>query len=359
VSRVFVAGWGAVSPAGWGAAALCEALIRDQPLPVQPLERPGWKKALRERVVPPPQPRPPFLAHPRMRRTSPITHYAAAAAMEVAAGLRSRPGGGPSLGLIVCLHSGCVHYSCRFFEEALRDPATASPLLFPETVFAAPASHTAALLGNTPLVHTLLGDPASFLQGLALGTAWLEDKRVEACLVIGAEETNWVRADAVRHFEREAIVACGAGALCLSMDPRLSVGVELTAITDAQTYTGRWSRTHAARAMREQLGVGSAGELLCDGLGDSPRADAAERAAWRDWTGPRLSPKRVLGEGHMAAAAWQCVAACEGVAAGRVPSASVSLVGCNQHALGARFVRAEARKVASPATPLLAGEKGA
>jgi hypothetical protein len=42
----------------------------------------------------------------------------------------------------------------------------------------------------------------------------------------------------------------------------------------------------------------------------------------------------------MALAAWQCVAACDAVATGRVPGASVSLVGSNQQAIGARFVRA-------------------
>ena len=70
--------------------------------------------------------------------------------------------------------------------------------------------------------------------------------------------------------------------------------------------------------MREQLPPGSPGELLCDGIGDSPRADAPELAAWRDWAGARLSPKRILGEGLMAAAAWQCVAACDAVASGAI-----------------------------------------
>jgi len=32
----------------------------------------------------------------------------------------------------------------------------------------------------------LVGDPGTFLQGLALGSEWLLDERVEACLVIGA-----------------------------------------------------------------------------------------------------------------------------------------------------------------------------
>jgi hypothetical protein len=82
-------------------------------------------------------------------------------------------------------------------------------------------------------------------------------------------------------------------------------------------------------------------ELLCDGTGNSPRADAAELDAWRDWTGPRLSPKRVLGEGLMAAAAWQCVAACDVVADDRFVAANVSLVGSNQQAMGARFVHAD------------------
>jgi 3-oxoacyl-(acyl-carrier-protein) synthase len=340
MSRVFVSGLGAVSPAGWGLVALRQALEKSEPLPIQPLERPGWQKPLRTRLVPSPVTRPAFLAHPRLRRTSPITHYAAAAALEAAAGLRPTPDEHRRMGVIVCLQSGCVQYSYRFFDEALRDPATASPLLFPETVFAAPASHVAALLGNTPLVYTLMGDPASFLQGLALGAAWLQEDRVDACLVIGTEEVNWLRADALWHMEHAAVISGGAGALCLSGKPSGPPGVELAAITEAHTYSARKSRAQAARAVREQLGTAAPGELLCDGLGDSPRTDKAELAAWNDWTGPRVSPKRTLGEGLMAAAAWQCVAACDAVAQGQFSAASVSLVGCNQQAVGARFVRA-------------------
>jgi 3-oxoacyl-(acyl-carrier-protein) synthase len=340
MSQVFVSGLGAVSPAGWGLAALRQALEKGEPLPIQPLERPGWQKPLRTRLVPSPATRPAFLAHPRLRRTSPITHYAAAAALEATAGLRATPDESQRIGVIVCLQSGCVQYSYRFFDEALSDPATASPLLFPETVFAAPASHVAALLGNTPLVYTLIGDPASFLQGLALGATWLQEDRVDACLIIGTEEVNWLRADALWHLEHAAVISGGAGALCLSGKPPRPPGVELGAITEAHTYSARKGRAQAAHAMREQLGPASPGELLCDGLGDSPRADAPELAAWSGWAGPRVSPKRILGEALMAAAAWQCVAACDAVARGEFAAASVSLVGCNQQAVGARFVRA-------------------
>ena len=119
---------------------------------------------------------------------------------------------------------------------------------------------------------------------------------------------------------------------------RKSGGAAPSAITDAHTFTSRLSRAQAALAMRQQLGPQVPGELLADGLGDSPRTDAAERAAWSDWTGARLSPKRILGEGLMAATAWQCVAACDAVAGSRFAAASVSLVGSNQQAIGARVV---------------------
>jgi hypothetical protein len=234
-----------------------------------------------------------------------------------------------------------VKYCRRFFEETLKDPAMASPLLFPETVYAGPASHVAALLGCVSLTYTLVGDPACFLQGVALGAQWLAEKRLAACMIIGAEETDWILADALWHLEHAAVGSGGAGALCLSTAPETSLGVELSLITDAFTYTAARTRQQAAQAMRQQLPPCSPAEMLCSGLGNSPRTDAPEAAAWRDWTGPHLSPKRILGEGLMAAAAWQCVAACDYLARGQGRAANVSVVGSNQMALGARFQQTE------------------
>jgi 3-oxoacyl-(acyl-carrier-protein) synthase len=238
-----------------------------------------------------------------------------------------------------------VQYTCRFYDETIKNPATASPLVFPETVYAAPTSHVAALLENVVLAYSLVGDPSSFLQGVALGAQWLEENRVDACIVFGAEETNWIIADAALHLDRSIEIAAGAGALCLCRDEAFPVPLELKArvelkfITDAHTFTAQTGRPAAARAMRMQLETQAPAELLVDSTGYTPRTDAAELAAWSDWTGARVSPRCIFGDGMMAAAAWQCVAACDAVAAAR-PAANVSIVGFNQQAIGARFIRA-------------------
>jgi hypothetical protein len=339
MSRIFVAGLGAVSPAGWNVAAMRAALAQGKLLPAQPLEPRGGKPLLAH-LVPPPATRPEFLSHPRLRRASAITHYSASAALEAAAGFLKASAESSRLGLVACFQSGCVQYSCRFYDEALKNPATASPLLFPETVYAAPASHVAALLKNVTLVNSLVGDPSSFLHGIAMAAQWLVEDRVDACLVIGAEETNWITADALRHLDRPAHISAGAGALCLCREEKFSIGVELAAITDAHPYTAKKSRTQSARSMRDQLTGNSrngSSELLCDGLGTRSRTNTPEMVAWQDWAGPRISLKRVLGEGLMAAAAWQCVAACDAVTNHQCPSALVSLVGFNQQAMGAKF----------------------
>ncbi|HEV2454397.1 MAG TPA: hypothetical protein VGY98_09050 [Verrucomicrobiae bacterium] len=345
MSRIFVAGIGAVSPAGWTVAAMREALDGGTTLSPQPLvgtttSTEHGRTSLLARLVPAPAARPAFLSHPRLRRTSPITHYSASAALEAMSQIQVDRIEAARIGLIVCLQSGCVQYSCRFYQEALDNPATASPLLFPETVHAAPASHVAALLKNVTSVTSQVGDPSSFLQGMALGAQWVGEERTDFCLVIGAEEPNWITADALRYFDRSTYISAGAGAICLCREPDQSIGVELTAITDSHTYSALNGRAKAALTMRKQLNGHSADnrlELLCDGQGNSPRLDAAEAAAWHDWTGARLSPTRVLGQGLMAGAAWQCVTACDAVAKGRFKTAKVSLVGLNLQAIGAKF----------------------
>jgi hypothetical protein len=338
MSRIYVQGHGAVSPAGWGVAAMREALARQATLPIKELARPGRTAPLRVRQVPAASPRPAFLAHARLRRTSPIAHYATAAALEALGEDAPKVAQGAlKLGIVYCAMSGCVNYSRRFFEETLRDPATASPLVFPETVFNAPASHIAALLGTTAVNYTLIGDPATFLQGVALAADWLVDGMVDACLVLGAEEVDWMTADACQLFSEAVVLSDGAGALYLKRGPALPGAIELRQVTDPFLYLQHQPRARAVEKMQVALAVTKTPAVLCDSRQGVARLDAAELAAWHAWNGGRVSPKQILGEGLMAAAAWQCVAAVDELQQKRYAAANVSLVGCNQQAIGARF----------------------
>jgi 3-oxoacyl-(acyl-carrier-protein) synthase len=277
-----------------------------------------------------------------LRRTSPITQFAVAAALEaLGADASSFAQESQRLGIILCVMAGCVNYTRRFYDEVLRDPATASPLVFPETVFNAPASHLAALLGSTAMSYTLVGDPATFLVGLALGAQWITAGQVECCVVVGAEESDWLIADAYRRFARQVIPSEGAGAVYIGQAPSTGFPVRLRAITDCYSYGRSITRGRAIRAMRQDLGQESPKDLLSLSTQGIPRLDMEELDAWADWGGPRFELKRLLGDGLAAASAWQCIAGIDALHQNRCAGAVISLAGCNQHAVGARFERVE------------------
>jgi 3-oxoacyl-(acyl-carrier-protein) synthase len=198
-----------------------------------------------------------------------------------------------------------------------------------------------------------VGDEGTFLQGLALAAHWLIRDQADACVVVGAEEMDWIVADAMRHFQRSAVHGDGAGALYLKRTAAGGV-VELAGVTDSFPFTKSQTRTVAARKMRAQLDTArtrphadDAKELLCVGTQNLPRTDGPEAEVWKDWTGFRLAPKASLGEAFSAAAAWQCVLACDALQREEFPAANVSVVGTNQQAIGARFVRADPQTAAA------------
>ena len=337
MSRVFVHGHGAVSPAGWGVPAMRTSLEQGRPLPVQPMPRPGWEKPLQFRPVPPPPAKPAFLAHARLRRASPMAHYTLGAALEALGDdAELVKSGALRLGIVACTMTGGLSYSRRFYEEVLQDPATASPLVFPETVFNAPASHLSAFLGTDTVNYTLVGDAAAFLQGLAVAVQWLDDGVADACIVIGAEESDWTAADALRLFERHAVHTTGAGALYLKAQCPAAGAVELTAVTDLFCATRTAGRNGAAQKMRAQLPGDAPNELLC--------ASESDNAAWDGWKGGRMAPLAILGEAFAASAAWQCVAACDALQRCQYEAANVSITGAGRQTIGARFVKPHFQK---------------
>jgi hypothetical protein len=340
VSRVFVQGQGAVSPAGWGVPALRACLEQGRPLPVQSMARPGWAKPLAVRLVPPPPAKPPFLAHARLRRASPMTHYTVGAALEALGDdARLVTSGAIRLGIVACTMTGGLSYSRRFYQEVLQDPAVASPLVFPETVFNAPASHLSAFLGSSTVNYTLVGEAGAFLQGLAVAAQWLDDRIADACLVIGAEESDWTAADALRLFQRHAIHTTGAGAIYLKTESSSVPAVELAAVTDSYPDGRTPACNEAARKMRSQLPVGTPDELLC--------SSEPGNTAWSNWPGARITPTEILGEAFVASAAWQCVAACDAIQRCQYHAANVSITGRNQQTIGARFINPQSLKTAA------------
>jgi hypothetical protein len=158
---------------------------------------------------------------------------------------------------------------------------------------------------------------------------------------VGAEEIDWITSHAFRLFNRDVVLSDGAGALYLRREP-VGQPIELAAVTDPYLFKSGLPRVSAVRSVRQQLAFNGAGTTLIDGLQNIPHYDAAEETVWKDWPSRRLSPKTILGEGLMAASAWQAVLAVHEVQQ-RADAAVLSVVGTNQQAIGAAFQRARAQ----------------
>src|SRR5437764_526629 len=141
--------------------------------------------------------------HPRLRRASAISRFAAAAGLDALAHARSTIGqiDPERMALVLAVSNGGVIYTKRFYHDIVASGAqAASPLLFPETVFNAPASHLAAILGITGASYTIVGDGAVGVLAIKMASDLMENKSLDACLIIGAEEADWILCDAYRQW---------------------------------------------------------------------------------------------------------------------------------------------------------------
>ncbi len=176
------------------------------------------------------------LAHPRLRRASLISRFAAAAGLDAlrAAGVKLDAQNAERTALIFAIANGGVIYTKRFYRDVVDTGAqSASPLLFPETVFNAPASHLAAILGVTGATYTLVGDGAVGLAAIKMAEDLMANEPLDHCLVVGTEEVDWLSCDAYRRWrllrlappiepfneqQRGMILSEGAGAIVLARD---------------------------------------------------------------------------------------------------------------------------------------------
>jgi 3-oxoacyl-[acyl-carrier-protein] synthase II len=297
-----ILGSGAVSPAGWGANALVAAVTESRSMPDQEAPRSlgtrDWSCPVHLVPAAPADCLPKF---PRLRRASPITKFAMAAALEALheAGFPAGKGAG-RLGIIQCMFNGCVQFSGKFYHEVIDTPALASPLIFPETVYNAPASHVAAYLGVDGPVTTLIGESSAIIEGVAMAHRWLMQGSVDHVLVLGAEECDWIAAEATSYYHPDLKASEGAGALLLSLQ---GSGCELRH-SGAHAFHHEQQRAETLqRLIQEPIQI--SGE---SGIG---MLDQIETNASQDHATPALKPRAVLGESMGAGGAFQLVLAAQ------------------------------------------------
>jgi 3-oxoacyl-(acyl-carrier-protein) synthase len=229
-----IAGMGWVTPLGHGVDSVWERLLHgDEASAIAISEQLGDRSYSVFRV---PESALTGLAHPRLRRASVISRFAAAAGLEAlhAAGVNVDSQNAERIAVIFAISNGGVIYTKRFYRDVVEAGAqSASPLLFPETVFNAPASHLAAILGVSGTTYTVVGDGAVGLLAIKMAEDVMTNKALDYCLVVGTEEIDWLLCDAYRRWrllrsappiepfrkpKRGMILSEGAGAIVLGRD---------------------------------------------------------------------------------------------------------------------------------------------
>jgi hypothetical protein len=284
----------------------------------------------------------------RLRRSSAISLLAATAAKQAveSSGMRWGQGAGERTAIVFGVSSGGVQYTRRFYEQVVKQGANvASPMLFPETVYNAPASHVAAMLGIDGATYTLVGDGTIGLQALAFGTQLLHLGNAEKVIVVAAEELDWILLEAHRHWRLTAegrrpgaLLAEGAAAVVLSADG----GPVQARVTRGHSFVSRREARAAISAAIGECATAGAIDLVVSG-GNDTWADALIHEAAAAFFPPSenhfVSPKRHVGEALGAGALLQVVLAMEALAEDGFQRALVASLGWNQQAAAALVER--------------------
>jgi hypothetical protein len=170
-------------------------------------------------------------ALPRLRRSSAISHFAVAAACDAASALTEEQR--KRTALVFVSTDGGVIYTRRFYSDIVeRGPGSGSPLLFPETVYNAPASHIAARLGLEGEALTLVGDAEAGFDAIQTACELLACGDCDYCLVAAAQELDWITCEAYSNWKIGCFASGGAtfseggAALLLGREPGC-IGVQL------------------------------------------------------------------------------------------------------------------------------------
>jgi 3-oxoacyl-(acyl-carrier-protein) synthase len=297
--------------------------------------------------------------NPRLRRSSAISYFAVAAGLAALenAGLVLTPESAARTAIVFAISSGGVIYTRKFYEQIVKQGAnTASPLLFPETVYNAPASHLAAQLGIDGASYTLVGDSSVGLAALKFAEQLLATSALDRVVVVGSEEIDWVLCEAYRDWRlargpalakepRGALLAEGAAAVVLAREGKTEI-----AIHDGMPVFRQREAGPALACVYAGLLHGSVPDAVV-GCANGTFIDRAERAALAEHCpqAARYFPKLALGEALGASGLIQTVVAALALDRGELPGAArqkiatvlVSSLGFNQQASGALLRRAD------------------
>src|SRR6478609_12083806 len=225
-----IAGMGWVTPLGTGVDSVWKRLLQGEEASATTISEQFDGRIYNVFRVPEPILK--GISHPRLRRASAISRFAVAAGLNAleSAGLRPESKNAERIALVFAISNGGVAYTKRFYHEIVGSGAqAASPLLFPETVFNAPASHLAAILGITGATYTLVGDGSVGLLAITMAEDLMLNEAIDHCLIVGTEEVDWLLCDAYRRWRllrsappiepfgqrRGMILSEGAGAVLL------------------------------------------------------------------------------------------------------------------------------------------------
>src|SRR5882724_9151427 len=196
-----IAGMGWVTPLGSGIDSVWKRLLQGHEASATTISESGSDRRYTTFRVP--ESALTGFAHSRLRRASVISRFAAAAGLEALhnAGVKLDSQSAEQTALIFAISNGGVIYTKRFYRDILEAGAqSASPLLFPETVFNASASHLAVILGITGASYTLVGDGAVGVAAIKMAEDMMANERLDYCVVVGTEEADWLLCDAYRRW---------------------------------------------------------------------------------------------------------------------------------------------------------------